>query len=68
MLWHSSASSVAQGSSDLTETSTYGADFREEGEHPVSVLFNGVGHYDLLVDADSTGTKPQMPLRPLPKL
>lgn len=62
------ASTAAQGSSDLKETATYGADFGEEGEPPVSVLFDGGGHYDLLVDADPTGTKPAMPLRPLSKL
>ena len=39
-----------------------------EGEHPISVLYDGVGHYDLLVDADPTGTRAMMPLRPLSKL
>lgn len=57
-----------QGSDELKETSSYVPDFREEGERPVSVLFNGIGHYDLLVDADSTGTKLEVPVRPLPKL
>lgn len=53
---------------DLTETSTYGSDYLAEGEHPVSVLYDGVGHYDLLVDSNPTGTQVTVPLRPLSKL
>ena len=59
-----------QGSSDLEEFSAYEAESKEEGEPiegSISVLFNGVGHYDLLFDADSTGTKLDMPIRPLPE-
>jgi len=52
-----------QGSSDsegdITETSTYGAEHREEGAPSIHVLFDGVGHYDLLLpSADAAGTEP----------
>jgi hypothetical protein len=56
-LLHLQGSAGSDGS--LTETSCYGADYKDDGAPSIAVLFDGVGHYDLLLpSADEDGTQP----------